>query len=130
MCIRDRHVHLRAELGESCGGGVEHAVGVAHMTADPQRDAAGAVSYTHLGARCAICTRPRLHMLSREAARPRDIGQKRVQMCIRDRTSTPGMFVLLAISMLAWTLGLHGQGIVSVVTLPAMICLLYTSRCV
>ena len=35
-------------------------------------------------------------------------------------TSTPGMFVLLAISMLAWTLGLHGQGIVSVVTLPAM----------
>ena len=35
------HVHLRAELGESCGGGVEHAVGVAHMTADPQRDAAG-----------------------------------------------------------------------------------------
>ena len=31
-----------------------------------------------------------------------------------------GMFVLLAISMLAWTLGLHGQGIVSVVTLPAM----------
>ncbi len=35
------HVHLRAELGESCGGGVEHAVGVAHVTADPQRDAAG-----------------------------------------------------------------------------------------
>ena len=34
------HVHLRAELGESCGGGVEHAVGVAHVTADPQRDAA------------------------------------------------------------------------------------------
>ncbi len=35
-------------------------------------------------------------------------------------TSVPGMFVLLAISQLAWTLGLHGQGIVSVVTLPAM----------
>ena len=35
------HVHLRAELSESGGGGVEHAVGVAHVTADPQRDAAG-----------------------------------------------------------------------------------------
>lgn len=35
-------------------------------------------------------------------------------------TSIPGMFVLLAISMLCWGLGLHGQGIVSVVTLPAM----------
>ena len=35
------HVHARAQVGKGGGGGVEHAVGVAHVTAHPQRDAAG-----------------------------------------------------------------------------------------
>lgn len=35
-------------------------------------------------------------------------------------TSVPGMLILLIISQIFWCLGIHGSGVVSVVTLPAM----------
>ena len=35
------HVHVRAQFGQRGRGGVEHAVGVAHVTTHPQGDATG-----------------------------------------------------------------------------------------